>query len=119
MSAAPDESWVVASDRTEAALNPTRGDADTGYDPDSDPHAWPSCFRGLRVGRDHPPHPGEACADDPWWCSCGEPIPIVDPPCTHGYFLCADHVDRCPECVDEKADAHEDFERKYRLENRP
>ena len=54
---------------------------------------------------------------DPWFCWCGEAIPIDEPACTHGLYLCAEHVDRCGECVDEKADAREDFQRKYEKEN--
>lgn len=55
---------------------------------------------------------------DPWACWCGEHIPIDEPPCTHGLYLCAEHVDRCSECVAERADAREDFDRQYEKENR-
>ncbi len=89
-----DLSQITTNERTEAALNPTRGDVDTGYDPDSDPHAWPSCFRAERDGRQHPPHPGEPCGDDPWdlrWCICGGP-------------LRPDETTPCDRCVGDKHD---------------
>ncbi|ROR91727.1 hypothetical protein [Nocardioides aurantiacus] len=53
---------------------------------------------------------------DPWFCWCGEAIDIDEPACIHGRYLCPEHVDECGECVDEKADAREDFERKYEKE---
>lgn len=54
---------------------------------------------------------------DPWFCWCGEAIDADEPECPHGLFYCADHIDRCTDCADEKADAREDFQRKYDKEN--
>ncbi len=88
-------------------------------------HRNPDRRRLLSVARDE--YPGDEpmrmrlvyseAGSDPWFCWCGEALDIDEPACVHGLYLCPEHVDKCGECADEKADAREDFERKYEKEN--